>query len=201
MKRLLLITLTLFSGGLAHAEERYLERILLLPEPKVMRNPLSYTPEGAETTVLTPARELADVPGIIAYSQEDFKKLGLSVETFVERAKKVADKRLASIKPEFIKDEQGRIKYAVYRGDSPLIASLMVAPSLSDIFEPHFGKIIWVAAPDRHSLFIFPANADAIEEFTADLAERYLSDPRAASAEIFALKKGEAPRVVASFND
>jgi hypothetical protein len=201
MKRLLLITLTLFSSGLAHAEERYLERILLLPEPKVMRNPLSYTPEGAESTVLTPARELADVPGIIAYSQEDFKKLGLSVVTFVERAKKVADKRLSTIKPEFIKDDEGRIKYAVYRGDSPLIASLMVAPSLSDIFEPYFGKIIWVAMPDRHSLFIFPANADSLEEFTADLAERYLSDPRAASSEIFALQKNQAPRVVASFNN
>lgn len=165
-----------------------------------MKNPLSYTPEGAESTVLTPARELADIPGIMAYSQDDFKKLGLSVETFIERAKKVADKRLASIKPEFIKDEEGRIKYAVYRGDSPLIASLLIAPSLSDIFEPHFGKVLWAAAPDRHSLFIFPANADAIEEFTADLAERYLSDPRAASPEIFVLKKGEAPRVIASFN-
>ena len=48
-------------------------------------------------------------------------------------------------------------------------------------------------------LFVFPAKPEALEEFVADLAERYRSDPHAASPEIFSLKQGTPPRVVGSF--
>lgn len=184
---------------MAQTPERRLEELLMLPEPIVMRSPLSVVPQDAELTVLTPAKELADVPGILAYSAQDFKKLGISVETFAERAKKVADKRLAALKPDLIKDPEGKVLYAVYRSDQPLIASLLIAPSLPTVFEKLFGPEIWVALPDRHSLFIFPAKPEALEEFAPDLAERFRTDPRAASPEIFAIKKDTPPKVVGSF--
>lgn len=183
----------------AQAEDHRLESLLLLPEPKVMRNPLSFFPEGSELTVLTPAKELKESPWVMPYRPEEFKQLGVSVETFAERAKKAADKRLATLKPELIKNAEGQVLYAVYRGDQPLMASLLVAPSLPVIFEKLFGDEIWVALPDRHSLFVFPAKPEAVEEFAADLEDRYLSDSRAASPEIFAIKKGGVPTVVASF--
>ncbi len=200
MKRLFFASLLIIGAcTAANAQERRLETLLLLPEPKVMRNEFSFFPSGAELTVLTPAKELKDAPGIMAYSADEFKKLGLSVETFAERAKKVADQRLAALKPDLIKDAEGKLKYAVYRGDQPLMASLLVAPSLPAIFEKLFGAEIWVALPDRHSLFVFPAKPEELEEFTADLADRFRTDPRAASAEIFAIKKGGAPKVIGSF--
>ncbi|SKA97334.1 hypothetical protein SAMN02745166_02597 [Prosthecobacter debontii] len=183
----------------AQAEDHRLESLLLLPEPKIMRNSLSFFPEGAELTVLTPAKELKETPWVMPYRPDEFKQLGLSVETFAERAKKAADKRLATLKPELIKNAEGQVAYAVYRSDQPLMASLLVAPSLPAIFEKLFGDEIWVALPDRHSLFVFPARPEAIEEFAADLEQRYLSDTRAASPEIFAIKKGGVPKVVASF--
>lgn len=184
---------------LAHAGDRRLETLLLLPEPKVMKNELSISPEGAELTVFTPARELADTPGIMAYPVEEFKKLGISVETFAERARKAADKRLATLKPELIKDAEGKVQYAVYRSEQPLMASLIVAPSLPGLFEGLFGEDLWAALPDRHSLFIFPAKPEVLGEFAADLADRYQTDPRAASPEIFRLRKGVPPKVVGSF--
>lgn len=199
MKRFLLATLAFAACLQAQPAERRLETLLLLPEPKVMRNPLSFVPEKAELTVLTPAKELADTPGIMAYSAAEFKKLGISVETFAERAKKVADRRLAAVKPDLVKNGQGQVLYAVYRGDSPLIASLFIAPSLPTVFEKLFGEEIWVAFPDRHSLFVFPAKPESLEEFTADLAERFRTDARAASPEIFAIKKGGTPQVIGSF--
>jgi hypothetical protein len=175
------------------------ESLLMLPEPREMRTERSITPEGARSTVLSPAREIAGVPGIEVYPKEDFAKLGLSSETFAERAKKTAERLLAEIKPDLIKGADGKVAYAVYRGERPVMACLLIAPSLPLIFEEVFGPEIWVALPDRHSLFVFPAKPEALEEFIADLSLRYKQDPHAASSEVFALKKGTAPRVVAAF--
>ncbi|MES2598893.1 MAG: hypothetical protein V4662_26410 [Verrucomicrobiota bacterium] len=194
-----LLALFLLTVAAAAQEKPKLETLLMLPEPREMRTERSVVPEGAQATVLSPAREIADVPGIEVYPKEDFAKLGLSPETFGERAKKTAEKLLTEIKPDVIKGADGKPAYAVYRGERPVMASLLIAPSLPVIFEDMFGAEIWVALPDRHSLYVFPAKKEVVEEFIADLAVRYKEDPHAASPEIFALKKGEAARVVAAF--
>jgi hypothetical protein len=197
----LLFSLLLLVANTLHAQtERKLETLLLMPEPKAMRTVFSLVPAGAKQTVLTPYRESAVSPGgIEPYSQASFAKLGLSVETFAERAKTAADKRLTQMQPELKKGEDGKIAYAVYRGESSLFPSLLIAPSLPKIFEELFGKEIWVAMPDRHALYVFPARPDILQEFTADLAERYAEDAFAASCEVFSLKAGEEPKVVATF--
>lgn len=197
--RPLILTLLCASASAQEKPKAKLETLLMLPEPREMRTDRSVVPEGAQATVLTPAREIADVPGIEVYPKEDFAKLGLSPETFAERAKKTAEKLLGAIKPDVIKGADGKVTYAVYRGERPVMASLLIAPSLPVIFEDMFGAEIWVALPDRHSLYVFPAKPEALEDFIADLATRYKEDPHAASPEVFALKKGEAPRVVAAF--
>ena len=197
----LLFSLLLLVANTLHAQtERKLETLLLMPEPKAMRTVFSLVPAGAKQTVLTPYRESAVSPGgIEPYSHASFAKLGLSVETFAERAKTAADKRLTQMQPELKKGEDGKIAYAVYRGESSLFPSLLIAPSLPKIFEELFGKEIWVAMPDRHALYVFPARPDILQEFTADLAERYAEDAFAASCEVFSLKAGEEPKVVATF--
>lgn len=194
-----LLTFLLLTLTASAQEKPFLETLLMLPEPRAMRTERSIIPDGALATVLSPARELAEVPGIEPYTKEDFAKLGLSPATFAERAKKTADKLLAQLKPDIIKDKDGKVLYAVYRGDRPVMASLLIAPSLPMIFESMFGSELWVALPDRHSLFVFPAKAEALQDFTADLASRYESDAHAASPEIFSVQKDRAPRVVAAF--
>lgn len=181
---------------------RKLEAFVMLPEPKVMRTDRSRFLPDAKSSIISPARETAEAPGVMVYTTEEFAKLGISVETFMERARSAADRRLASVQPDYVKDDAGKVRYAVYRGDSPLIASLLVAPSLGGIFQKLLGGDVWALAPDRNSLFIFPAKAEALEEFTADLMDRYDSNPYAASAEIFLLKAdGSLPRVVGTFGD
>lgn len=180
--------------------ERRLESLLLMPEPKALRGAYSITLPNSKRTVFTCYRESSEAfNGVEAYTPEAFAKLGLSVESFAARAKTAADKRLLQLKPELIKGEDGRIAYAVYRGESPLFATLIIAPSLPKIFADLFGQEVWAATPDRHSLYIFPAKAELVDEFAADLAERYASDAYAASCEIFALKSGTEPRVIATF--
>jgi hypothetical protein len=174
----------------------------MLPEPKAMRGPRSLVPKRSEKTVLTPARETTASPLIETYPAAAFEALGISPETFLQRAQSVADRLLAGLQPEWVRDGTGQVVYAVYRGERPIHASLLVAPSLPNLFETVFGAEVWVAAPDRKALYVFPAKAAALSDFAADLETRYRTDPYAATCEIFSWKKGQLqPVVVGAFAD
>jgi hypothetical protein len=174
------------------------ETFLLLPEPRVMGSSISQPFADSRRTVFTPASLSAD--GKLRVSTRDeFAKLGLSWETFLERAQAVADRRLTELQPEIKKDASGKVLYAVYRSDEPTMACLLIAPSLSTIFKTIIGDEIWLVSPDRNSLFVFPARHEAIEEFADDLRSRFEDNAFAVSDEIFVLKKGAAPRVIGNF--
>lgn len=196
------IWVLLFSGAIHAADPAIAapkaEVYLMLPEPRVMGSSISRPYAGAQHTVFTPARQEAGGK-LRACTKEEFAKLGLSWESFLERAQAVADRRLAGLQPELKKDDSGKVLYAVYRSDEPVIACLLIAPSLGEIFKKIFGEEIWLVAPDRHSLFVFPARKEAVEEFAEDLRDRFEDNPFAVSDEIFAVKRGVAPRVVGSF--
>lgn len=178
------------------------ESYLLLPEPRMMRSVRSLQPSGSEKTVLSPAKEIADSPFIATYSTEEFQAIGISPETFAERARTAADRLLKELKPEWVQDEKGQVLYAVYRGERPIYASLIVAPTLPHLFEAAFGPEIWLAAPDRNALYVFPAKAAILGDFASDLEQRFRNDPYAATGEIFAWKKdNKQPVVVGSFTD
>ncbi|HEY2574490.1 MAG TPA: hypothetical protein VGH65_10480 [Verrucomicrobiaceae bacterium] len=172
------------------------ETYLLLPEPRAMGTAVSRPFADSRETVFTPTRQDADGK-LHSISRGEFAKLGLGWDSYLERAQAVAERRLSTLQPELIKGENGKVAYAVYRGEDPSIACLLVAPSLAIIFKNIFGAEVWLVAPDRHSLFVFPARKEALEEFVDDLRERFEDNPFAASDEVFAVKKGAAPRVVA----
>lgn len=176
-----------------------LEPYVVLPEPYSLRSKHSILPKGAKRTVFTPAKQIEDRPGVQVYDDDAFNKLGISPESFIEKAAAVADARLALLQPEFIKDENGKTRYAVYRGDDPLIAGLIVAPSLGKALIPRFGDEIWAVLPDRNSLYLFPGKPELLAEFTEDLAERYEMSAYAASCEVFRIKAGQPLEVVGAF--
>lgn len=165
------------------------ELYLMLPEPRSLRSAISRPHAGAQRTVFTPARRSAD-GAVRAWGREEFSRLGISWETFLERAEAAADRRLAMLRPELKTDAEGRVIYAVYRSDEPVMACLLVAPSLAGVFKKIFGDEIWLVTPDRHSLFVFPPRQEVVAEFAEDLRERFRDDPFAASDEVFSLKSG-----------
>jgi hypothetical protein len=185
----------------AQTPTKKLDAYVLMPEVAALKNVNSRPLAGAQKTVISPARETAEAPGVKLYAPEEFAKLGISLETFTERAKAAADARLASVAPEFVKDESGKTRYAVYRGESSLIASLIVAPSLGKSFARLFGGEMWAVLPDRHSLYLFPAKPELLAEFTDDLLRRFNTDPYAASCEVFLVKPGEPLHAIGTFND
>lgn len=196
-----LVFLSHSGAGLPAAEPASkLETLLLLPEPRELRSELSLTLPGAVKTVLSPAYETAERPGLVAYAKREFTLLGISLETFRARAQSAADRLLAAVEPEVIKDGTGKPLYAVVRSDRPVIACLLVAPSLARRFEKLFGPEIWVAVPDRHSLFVFPPNPTVLADYADDLAGRYAGEAFAASAEVFALGANAPLKVVGAFD-
>jgi len=140
-----------------------------LPEPFALRTANSRAPTGASKTVLSPARETKEAPGVKTYSADEFTRLGISVETFTKRAMAAAEARLAQALPEFIKDEQGNTRYAVYRGDSSLIATLLIAPSLGNLVSKIFKTDIWAVVPDRTASTCSPPSPNSLTEFTGRL--------------------------------
>lgn len=172
----------------------------MLPEPRAMASDISKNHAGSKTTVFTPVRQNDDGKGIRAYTPAEFAKLGISWESFMERAQAAADRRLAALQPEWKKDDAGQVLYAVYHSDDPGMASLLLAPSLARIFKKVFPDGVWLAAPNRNTLYVFPAKSGVVEAFAEDLQELFDDHPYAASDEIFALKDdGSALRSVASF--
>lgn len=199
--RILLLDVIIF-GTLSHSADTVIrkpEPYLVLPGPKAVRLSTSKEFAGAQRTALTPAKQGTDARSIAAYTPDEFAKLGISWETFLERAKAAADRRLSLMKAEVVKDSTGQASYAVYRGADTSIACLLVAPSLGKVFTNIFGRDIWIVTPDRNSLYIFPAKAEALAEFAGDLKERFDSGVQASSEEIFELKSdGSGLRAIGS---
>ncbi len=172
------------------------EPFLLLPEPRAMRVGHSVVLGGAKHTVFTPVHLVPGKPDPQPYSTEEFAKLGIGPDSFAKKAAAAADRLLASLQPELMKDDSGRVRYAVYRGDQPIFACLLAAPSLAKVFANIFGKEVWVAAPDRHALYVFPPNSAIVDDFAGDLQERFESDAFAASEEVFVIR-GDAGEMTA----
>jgi len=177
-----------------------LEAFVLVPEPRTMRSAVSKPLGNARETVFTPMRENLGSTGLEVYTEAEFNKLGVGWDTFVEKARAAADRRLATLQPEYVKDADGRVRYAVYRGEQQWFAGLILAPSLRKIFEPVFGKEIWMAAPDRNALYVFPPNESVVDDFSGDLEERFNATPYSASEEVFVLKEeDDFPQAVGNF--
>ncbi|MEI6535887.1 MAG: hypothetical protein WCN98_11140, partial [Verrucomicrobiaceae bacterium] len=98
------------------------------------------------------------------------------------------------------KDDGGRVLYAVYHSEEPIMATLLLAPSLAKVFKNIFAGGVWLAAPNRNTLYVFPAKSEVVESFAESLQDQFDDNPFAASDEIFALKADEGQfRVIASF--
>lgn len=191
----------LLLGWSARAEEPAAkpDTFLVMPEPRAMRSSISHSFAEAQLTTFTPATKAADGKHLEPYSKQDFAKLGIGWESFLERSRAAADRKLAGVQPDLIKDASGHVIYGVYRGADPEITSLLLAPSLAKVFQRLFGDTVWAVTPDQHSLYVFPAKSKDLSAFAVDLRERFQRDAFAASEEIFEIKADGSIRAVGNY--
>lgn len=171
----------------------------MLPEPAAMRSDISKSFGESKRTVFTPSQMGSDGK-VRILKKDEFARLGISWESYLERAQAAAERRLAELQPEIKKDAAGHVLYAVYRGDDPSIACLLVAPTLGAIFKNILGDPVWIVSPDRRTLYLFPARKEALEEFAEDLRERFQESAFASSDEVFEASAGKETRVVGTLS-
>lgn len=161
----------------------------LLIEPTFMHYEASWPIEGAERTVLVPARYANGE--MLPLKSDDILTFGATRDTILASATKAASAVLATLAPRFIRDENKVIQCAVLESTSPLTASAVLAPEFGTLFRETLGPDILVAIPNRFRIFVFPRGTPSFQRFSEIVIAEYDSSSYPVSKELFALRKGK----------
>ena len=101
----------------------------LLIEPTFMHYEASWPIEGAQRTVLVPARYVNGE--VLPLKSEDILTSGATRDKILAAAPKAASEVLATLSPRFLRDEKNVIQCAVLESASPLTASAVLAPQFA----------------------------------------------------------------------
>jgi hypothetical protein len=165
----------------------------LLIEPTFMHYEASWPIDGAERTVLVPARYVNGE--VLPLKSNDILTLGATRDTILASAPKAASEVLATLTPRFIRDENKVIQCAVLESASPLTASALLAPEFGTLFRETLGPEILVAVPNRFRIFVFPQGTPAFQRFSEIVIAEYDSSSYPVSKELFTLRKGKLTAV------
>jgi hypothetical protein len=165
----------------------------LLIEPTFMHYEASWPIDGAERTVLVPARYANGE--VLPLKGDDILALGATRDKILASAPKAASEVLATLTPRFIRDENNVIQCAVLESASPLTASAVLAPEFASLFHETLGPDVLVAIPNRFRIFVFPRGTPAFQRFSEIVIAEYDSSSYPVSKELFTLRKGKLTAV------
>lgn len=114
---------------------------------------------------------------VVYLKNDELVALEAAGQTFSKVAAETAKTVLDSIKPRWLRDKAKVIQCAIFESDSPLTASIVLAPNFLDQFVDVFGPEVIVAIPTRTKVYVFPKVANRIAAYVPDI----LSDYRAAA--------------------
>lgn len=152
-------------------------------EPKFMRVPVSSPIALSERTELA-AGVLRD-GDLHAFSKADWEQLGVTREEFDKRAELNAATDLESLKPEYVRNRRKVIEYAVLRSEQPIVATAVLAPRFSHLFENTLGPKVLVVVPNRYTAYVFPALASNYADYAPMVFRDYRETPFPVSVEVF----------------
>jgi len=161
----------------------------LLIEPSFMGYEAAWPIVGAKDTVLVPARL---VNGEIApLKREEILSLGVTRKQILAEAPDAATQVLATLTPEYIRDANKVIQYAVLQSDNPLTASAVLAPGFAEKFADTLGPDLLVAIPNRYRIFVFPKLSPIYKSMADIVIAEYKSSPKPVSEELFSFRNGK----------
>jgi len=154
-----------------------------------MKPPLSWSIDGAAKTCLVPTVD--GTLGPEALSRADFLKLGVPRAEFERRAREAASAALLTLKPEFVRDSDGVILYAVLQSSDGLAASTILAPEFSRMFKDALGEDLVIAVPERDQVLIFSRQDPQYQRMSARIIDSYRDAIYPVSIEAFTFQRGE----------
>ncbi len=161
----------------------------LLIEPTFMHYEAGWAIEGAERTVLVPARYVNGE--VLPLRSSDILALGATRDKILASAPKAASEVLATLSPRFIRDENKVIQFAVLESENPLTASAVLAPEFARLFSETLGPDVLIAIPNRFRIFVFPRGTPAFQRFSDIVIAEYDSSSYPVSKELFTVRKGK----------
>lgn len=154
-----------------------------LVEPLFMRPPVSVPVPNADHTVFA-AGALRD--GEIEYLKPGDLH-GLDWKQFLEKVRPAASAELAKLKPEYRRDEHNVIQCAVLQSDRQTTAGAIFAPEFLAKFSDIFGPKLYVAIPNRFTIYVFPALASKYQDYADEVVAAYHDSVYPVSREVFEL--------------
>lgn len=160
----------------------------MLIEPNFERHDAEWPITGAERTVLVPARMVDGRPK--PASRSEIKDGNVTRKDILQQAIPAASAVLKGLKPEYIRDDNGVIAYAVLQSESPLTASAVLAPEFPTMFDQKLGPDVLVAIPSRYMIYVFPKLSSVSQEMADTVILAYESSPYPVSRELFSFVAG-----------
>jgi hypothetical protein len=175
--------LLLLAGSAAQADQW-----VLAVEPSFMDHKMRRPIDGSQRTTLAIARV---VDGEIEpLTREQKKTVHMTFDQIRAEALKTASSTLARMKPEFLRDKNGVIRYALIESQDPLAVSCVLAPEFGETFRNTLGPDLLVAIPTRNQILVFSKQDDTHLRLAETIIGNYLSSNRPVSREIFAWESG-----------
>ncbi|MEI6280302.1 MAG: hypothetical protein WCQ16_13120 [Verrucomicrobiae bacterium] len=175
----------LFSSAPAFAGNQWAWMV----EPSFMDYKVRRPVAGSERTILALVR-LRD--GEISGAEGGHgRTLAMAMKAISPDAQRTAQEVLASLEPQFVRDKNGVIQYAVLESKNPLTASAVLAPEFAEGFARTLGPDLLVALPSRFQILVFSRQDQAFEKMGEAIIAGYLGSDYPVSREIFSLENGE----------
>jgi len=180
------ICIFLFVGaGFASAETRWAWMV----EPSFMDYKVRRKIDGSERTILALVRiKDGEIYGVEGGHD---RVLNIAMKTIGPEAAQTAEAVLASIRPQFVRDKNGVIQFAVLESEGPLTASCVLAPGFAEKFADTLGPDLLVALPNRNQLLVFSRQDQAFAKMSESIISGYLGSNYPVSREIFSLERGK----------
>jgi len=153
-----------------------------------MRYEAAWPIQESERTVLVPAKYVNGE--ILPLKRDEAAAPGVNRQEILAQAIPAAEAVLATLKPEYVRDTNKVIEYAILQSDSPLTASAVLAPGFAKLFEETLGPDILIAIPNRNRIFIFPRLSSAYARMTDIIVAEYESSSTPVSRELFTFRNG-----------
>ncbi len=160
----------------------------LLIEPNFERHDAEWPITGAERTVLVPARMVGGE--IKPLSRAEVKDGNITRKDILAQAIPAASTVLKGLKPDYVRDGNGVIVYALLQSESPLTASAVLAPEFATMFDKKLGPDILIAIPSRYMIYVFPKLSSVSQEMAENVILAYEGSPYPVSRELFSFVNG-----------
>jgi len=158
-------------------------------EPSFMDYKVRRKIEGSERTILALVR-VKDGEIYAAEGGHD-RIMNMAMKRIDAEAAQTAAGVFSSIRPQFVRDKNGVIQYAVLESANPLAASCVLAPGFAEKFADTLGPDLLVALPNRNQLLVFSRQDQAFEKMGEFIISGYLGSNYPVSREIFSLQNGK----------